>query len=274
MKKIVIIIGSILMLCATNLNGQINYEHTYSLEHSQENFMITNLGNNNYKYVIINFHDSNFSLYNLDFTPFILNISVPLMDTTSTTLLISHITSTLFDCDSTNIEYVVSSPFPNPPRTFYIYRTDGTLLFSKDSVAMPYCTLCGAGGADIEGITNTSTGAKLLLFNKNNQYFVYGLCGTLPENVFDFTTTNRSFVRIFPNPTSNTLTFEINLPDNINDYELIIFDNGANELMREKINTNNNKKVVDVSNYSSGTYFYSLSTKNRPYQSGKFMITK
>jgi hypothetical protein len=155
--------------------SQITYEHTYALPHVEENFRIINLGNNNYKYAIINYHDSNFSLYNLDHTPFMLNISVPLLDDTSGTE-ISYITSSLFDCDSNNIEYVLTN-FVVPLRLakFYIFRTDGTLLFFKDSVTMPYCTGCGAGGAEVKGINNTSTGTKLFLFNDKNQYFIYGL---------------------------------------------------------------------------------------------------
>jgi len=104
--------------------------------------------------------------------------------------------------------------------------------------------------------------------------YIYSLCGTLPENVFDFTYFNQSFVKIFPNPSSGTLTFQIIQPDNINEYELVILDNDAQEIRREKISHGIDKFVIDVSSFSSGTYFYSLCTKSKAYQSGKFILTK
>lgn len=259
------------MLSTTNIKAQVNYENTYSLTHPEENFFITNLGNNEYKYVVVNYHDSNFSLYNLNHTPFMLNISVPqLTDTTS--INIGYITSTLFDCDSTNIEYVLAEPDPNPTDKFYVIRTDGTIIFSKDSVTFPYCTLCVAGGQDIEGITNTSAGAKMLLFNKNNQYFVYGLCGTLPENIMEINQ-SISYVKVFPNPTANQINFKITPPNNLEKYELSIF-NSAFQTIKTNIINGEAKINIDCESLGSGTYFYSLQNKNKVLQSGKFIVTK
>jgi hypothetical protein len=269
MKKLLLFILTQTLL----FNGfsQVNYEHTYSLPYSEENFRITNLGNNNYKYVVANYHDSNFSLYNLDHTPYMLNIPVPLLTTTGS-YNISYITSTLFDCDSTNIEYVLLNVDAQPTSKFYIYRTDGTIIFSRDSVTMPYCTLCGAGGADQEGITNTSTGAKMFLFNHNNQYFVYGLCGTLPENIMEINQ-SASYVKVFPNPTSNQINFNIAPPGNIEEYELIIF-NSAFQTIKTSIISGEAKINLDCEPFSSGTYYYSLQNKNKVFQTGKFIVTK
>ncbi len=273
MKKIVIIIGSILMLCNTNIKAQINYENTYSLPNTHCNFRITNLGNNNYKYVVVNYHDHYFSLYNLDHTPLMLNISVPLLvDTGNGSYNIAYITSTLFDCDSNTIEYALFEINATPTTKFYIYRTDGSLFFSRDSVTMPYCSLCGAGGADVEGITNTATGAKMLLFNSNNQFFVYNLCGTLPETISEIQQGNH-YVQVYPNPTTGEITFEIDAPSNMEDYQLYIYDATLQKVKSE--NCSGRKTLtIDNSILSSGNYFYSLQTKNKIVQTGKFIITK
>jgi len=275
MKKqftILIIIACILLSSASN--AQVTLEQTYSLPHTQENFRIINLGNNNYKYVIVNYHDSNFSLYNLDHSPFMLNISVPLLDTIGPGYDISYITSSLFDCDSTNIEYVLTAVSAPTKYTFYIYRTDGTLLFSKDSVTMSYCSLCGAGGADVEGITNTSSGAKLLLFNNQNKniFFVYSLCGNLPVNIMEINQST-SYVKVFPNPTSDQINFNITPPGNIEKYELIIFNSVFQTIKTTEIN-GETKINLDCTPLSSGTYFYSLQNKNKVYQAGKFILQK
>ncbi len=125
-------------------------------------------------------------------------------------------------------------------------------------------------------IRNTSDGAKLFLYKHAAPWpiYIYSLCGTLPTEVLDFTDYNLSFVKIFPNPSSGELTFQITSPDNINQYQLVILDNNAKEIMRQKINLSNDKYTIDVKILSSGTYFYSLCTKDKTYQSGKFIITK
>ena len=274
MKKLfttLILIASLFCLPII-LNAQITLEHSYSLPHPEENFMITNLGNNNYKYVVIDYHDSYFSLYNLDNTPFMLNVSNSLINDTNG-YQISYITSTLFDCDSTNIEYVLTNPvLPFRMTKFYIFRTDGTILFKKDSVTMPYCSLCGAGGSDVEGITNTSAGTKLLLLNDSNQYFVYDLCGTLPENITEINQST-SYVKVFPNPTSDQINFQITPPGNIEKYELTIFNSVFQTIKIIKI-SGETKINIDCNPLSSGIYFYSLQNKNKIFQKGKFIITK
>jgi hypothetical protein len=60
----------------------------------------------------------------------------------------------------------------------------------------------------------------------------------------------------------------------MNEYELVIVDNSAREVKREKVNSLNINYSIDMRNYSSGTYYYSLCTKNKSYQSGKFILTK
>lgn len=234
------------------------------------------------KYFITDTLNQTFSLYNMDFTPFITNIAVP--DPWAWTS-ISHfeayyITRSLFDCDTSNIEFVFAAPvasFGYEP--FRILRTDGTLLFQRDSSFLVYCFGdCGNGGeTGITSIVNTSAGTKMVLTSYasgNEQNFIYSLCGTLPTDVYDLTQQHRSYVTVFPNPTSSTLTFKINPPDNKNEYELVIVDNNAREVKREKVNSQNRNYVINASNMSSGTYFYSLCTKNKSYQSGKFILTK
>ena len=267
----IIVVMSIILLIGFKGNAQINYEGTYSLPYQQYQFRITNLGNNNFKYALIDYHYSRFSLYNLNNTPFLLNVSVPLLDTLGG-YDIGYITSTLFDCDSTNIEYVLATTTPNPLRKFYVFRTDGTMIFSRDSVTLPYCTECVAGGGDIEGITNTSDGAKMMLMRSDYKFFVYGLCDDLPVNIIEINQST-SYVIVFPNPSSNQVNFNINPPGNIDNYVLTIFDAAFQTIKNIKLN-GETKVSLDCMPLSSGTYFYSLQSKNKVYQTGKFIITK
>jgi hypothetical protein len=61
---------------------------------------------------------------------------------------------------------------------------------------------------------------------------------------------------------------------NINQYELVVMDNNAQEVIRQKVNAPNINYTIDLSNFSSGVYFYTLCTKQKSYQSGKFILEK
>src|SRR5207248_10993663 len=43
---------------------------------------------------------------------------------------VAYITKSLFDCDTTTLEYVLENGIY--PANFYIYRTNGTLLFQRE----------------------------------------------------------------------------------------------------------------------------------------------
>jgi hypothetical protein len=212
----------------------------------------------------------------MDFTPFMTNIAVP-EPFANLTFQVIYVSRSLFDCDSSNIEYAYEAS-TNSAKTFYIMRTDGTQLFRLDSANGPFCAGGCLGFSDfIRPIRNTSDGTKLFLQSYttgHQEIFIYSLCGTLVEDVFDFSLKDLTFVSIFPNPSSDILTFKIYPPDNINEFELIIVDNNAREMKREKVNSENYSYVLDASNMSGGTYFYSLCSKSITYQSGKFILTK
>jgi hypothetical protein len=214
----------------------------------------------------------------MDWTPFLLNIEVPEPFIKHGQIIgsfqVLYITRTLFDCDSSNLEYAYYNP-GSPYVKFYIMSVDGTHLFEKDSSRGPYGYGNMMGGSDfIRPIVNTPNGAKLFVQNFKGMNFIYSLCGSLPTDVFDFNFAEKNSVKIYPNPASNTLTFEINLPDNQNQYELVIMDVSSNQLVRKSLNAQSLNYSINVENLSSGTYMYSVCSKNKAVQNGKFIITK
>lgn len=231
------------------------------------------------KYYVGDTVTNTFNLYNMDFTPFLMNVVVPepfiKLGAVPSIFRAIYITRALFDCDTSNIEYAYESASTGW-ETFYIMRTDGTELFRLDSANGPYCFGDCLGGADwVKPIVNTSSGTKLFLQRFWGGVNIYSLCGTLPR-VFDFTNDNMNqiFMSIFPNPTSGSLTFEINSPSNMEEFELVIVDNNGRDMRRQKVNFRNHQYTIDVSDFDNGTYIYSLCSKNKSYQNGKFLINK
>ena len=224
-------------------------------------FYPVQIGPNETKYLFSDTVTNTFSLVNMDFTPFMVNIAVPEpFDFYHSQFQVLYISRALFDCDTSNIEYAYQAE-SNASKPFRIMRTDGTLLFQLDSAFGTYCIGGCLGFSDfIRPIRNTSDGTKLFLnkYNPGQNIYIYSLCGFLTEDVFDLSNSNQSFVKIFPNPTSSTLTFNFNLPDNINEYQLIILDSNGKQIKQEKVGAGNNTHIIDVSTFSSGTYYYTL----------------
>jgi hypothetical protein len=278
MKKQIIFLILITYITINNANikAQITLQYTLDSVTIGDQFYCTDLGNNDFKYVLLDPISNGFQLFNMDMTSYI-TVHIPVVgDSIKNGFIVTYITKSLFDCDSSNIEYMYEAPYYNW-HTFYIYRTDGTLLFQADSSRGPYAFGSGGGSHDIRPIMNTSDGAKLFLQYHNVQYNsgirIYSLCGTLPTTVYDFSN-QIQFVKIYPNPSNMELNFEITPPNNQDEFQLIIFDGNAKEQKRESIALSHNKYTLNVSNMSSGTYFFSLISKIKVYQTGKFIVTK
>jgi len=213
----------------------------------------------------------------MDMSPFMTNIQIPVNgDSITQGFTVIYITKSLFDCDSTTIEYVFERQY-DLTHAFRVYRTDGTLLLQVDSANGPYGFGTYGGSHEVRPILNTSDGAKLFLQKVDNnnvgKVLVYALCGTLPAIVYDFSVLN-SFVRVYPNPSSSELNFEVNLPNNQEEFKIIITDANVKEIRKNQISLTYGKCSVNINDYSSGCYFYSLVGNNRVYQTGKFIINK
>jgi hypothetical protein len=277
MKKLLIAFA---ITASTNSKAQITLDVTLDSANLVYFFNPVQISSTETKYFWADTIANTFTLYNLDLTPFLSNVAVPepfikYLNPGVAIFRAIYVTRTLFDCDSSNIEYAYEAA-TNGYQTFYIMRTDGTELFRLDSANGPYCFGDCLGGADwIKPIINTSEGAKMFLQRPGpGNINIYSLCGSLPLETFDFTTTPSQYVHVFPSPASNSLTFEIHQPSNMNEeYELVVVDNNAREIKREKIN-GRNQIILDTHDFNNGNYIYSLCTKTKSYQTGKFIITK
>lgn len=262
------------MLSNANVKAQITYEKSYPTASAQYGYLfITNLGYDNYKYVLHDCYSDQFSLYNLDHSLF-KNVQIPITTDSCMRYSIGFISSELFDCDSSTIEYVLLPEAPIYP--FRIYRTDGTMLFFKDSVYGWWCYGCQEASTEIRTIENTPAGTKMFLHSPwglgPDSVFVYGLCGTLPVNISEINQSN-SIVKIFPNPSTSQINFEIIVPINIEEYELTIFNSAFQSVKIYIVKETNARINLSTESLSSGTYFYSLKSRSKIFQTGKFIIS-
>jgi hypothetical protein len=253
--------------------SQINLEQQYNIY--KKTFYVSDIGNNNYKYII---SDSiGFSLYNLDHTPYLLNVVSPItLWSPPTFYQISYVSNSLFDCDSSNIEYVVTQW--NHPANFYIYRTDNTLLFQKDSVTGYFSVAYADGSQYLQPIENTPSGTKLFLSDNKSgviadNLYVYSLCGTLPASINKVLEDNNSIL-VYPNPTNGLINFKLRKSAQNEKYKLTIFNSFFQKIDEVLINGNDYSIDIKQKSYSAGLYLFDLKSADRIIQTGKFVITK
>lgn len=272
MKKTILLLA--ILICAICSKAQLTLEYandTLAFGY----FYCTEIARGESKYVSLNVDANSFSLYNMDMSPYLLNIHIPVSDSIKNGFAVVYITKTLFDCDSTNIEYVYQHPFDRAP--FRVLRTDGTVLLYVDSARGPFQFGGISGGAyDTRPIKNTSAGTKLFLDKLNpwgKGILIYSLCDSL---VADYLTISQTpiYLKAFPNPTGSQINFEYQLPSNLENFEIVLINNEGKAVKRESIDASLSKHTLDISSLASGSYIYSLVSQTKTFKSGKFFFTK
>jgi len=258
-------------------SAQITLEHTFDSVRYGRDFYITDLGSNNSKYVFIDTASNSFSLLNLDGTPFLTGIATP--DPIMPDYSVAYVTNTLFDCDSTTIEYAFMS-YLNGSRPFRVLRTDGTVLLDVPNAQGPVCYGCVAGTKEITPIVNTQDGAKLVLFRPlgpgaGDRNMIYDLCGTLPTTnyVIDLSGSG-AMVKVYPNPTTGSVIFEVVAPTNLADCRLVVIDALGQVVLNQMIVNQNELIQINTQQIGSGQYYYTLSNETKPLHTGKFIVSR
>ena len=255
----------LLLLFTPAVYGQVTLEHIYpNALLSAPSLMYTQLDSVTPKYILFDIQNSKFTIYNLNHTIFqIVNIPAILSQDLYT---VAYITKSLFDCDSSNIEYAISSlgntDIISYPKHFYVYRTDGTQIANVDScIFINYSDGWKYGPLYNEPIVNTPLGARLLLRGLDNSVRVYSLCGTLPTSgINPNQEPEYSLGNAYPNPTTNLISIPYVLPDNENSGTIKIYDLIGNELKSYTVDKTFNNLTLSTADLPGGTYFYQLET--------------
>ena len=237
--------------------AQISLDTIYL--NSAYKFYYINLGNGVYNYLRID--TNNFTLYNLDHS---VNISgfFPVVQTTPIKYKAQFFTNSLFDCDSSNIEYILFEWDCTVPICIYntkIYRTDGTLLFSQDSVS----GVLSMGGPGIFSsyINNTPLGTKMILEHYNKDVFIYNLCDSLPTNYFFLQNDQEpSYMNAFPNPASKYTIVKYKLPENAENATLVFYNQNGVEVKRFLVDKTFDHLRISTDDLPSGIYYYQINS--------------
>ena len=263
----------ILLFAFQPLEAQIIYEASYPFLESR--VQITNIGDDEYKYIYTDYSVNELKIFNLNHTSYA-TISVPIVLENAGKYIIAYVTKSLFDCDTNKLEYAIISP-TNWRNSFYIYREDGTQLFKQDSTLAPYCFGCFSGSYDMRPIVNTPEGAKLLIAKSDVGTFenieVYSLCGSLPNQIDEPSRINMDFVKVYPNPSTSVVHFDIDRPNNFELLTIEVFSAEGRYLKGKDVGAAR-KQSIEMEFQTSGLHLFYIRSENRVYQSGKFIISK
>ncbi len=266
--------------------AQMVFENLYT---SPSRFSLINLGSNEYKYYILEDFSipNHFKLYNMNHSLF-LTVNTPITYTTNSIYHIAYVSRTLFDCDSSNIEYALlfvgnggpgyASPY------FAVYRTNGFLFQKIDTVRYllngnpGYVTPLGL----MLPIVNTPYGTKLMLCKPNLDVVVYSLCGTLPTecpvdiitNIEDFSQGKKAARNLpYPNPMEESIHLPYDIPNNGKPGKMKVY-NSMGQLVKEfEIDGNFKNIILFKGDLPSGTYIYNTVHDGELSASLKFVLT-
>ncbi len=269
MKKTTIVF--LFMLTVFCAQAQITFEHNYpnTTFTNKKDFGIVKLDSLMHKYYYIDYPISLITLYNLDHSIY-KTITIPVSyNTTLSNFAIYYISKSLFDCDESNLEYLLGYNNNSIYDTSYVrvYREDGSLLFSVDSAGLA----TSVGGATLikPGIYPTEQGTKMILNKRDKSWNIYSLCGNFPSMVSEVNLNDTK--NPFPNPTSNLITIPYDLPEGVTYANLKIFDMEGKEIRSFKVDGNFSNIILNTSEFVSGNYVYYLVTEKGISGTKKFI---
>lgn len=244
MKKIKLII--LALLASTSLNAQITLENTYNVSGSTAYLTALELSNSGYKYVVtepslfqVKLYNTNHSLWK--------TISVPTISG-YTLIGVYNISEGLFNIDN-QVECVAYyADYTANPVQLYVKVIDENGTVIKDIPNRSYA-----------GVVSTSANTFKLIVNDNDMLReVYSLPGTSSNLGIPNDGVTEIIGLSYPNPSTQFITIPYNLNENSDLGIIKIYNVNGQIIETFNIDSNFNNLVLDISNYSAGSYRYSI----------------
>ena len=200
--------------------------------------------------------------------------------TLSTSYGLLYISDGLFNKDSlveflfTTAEQVIINGSSTTRFETYVFNENLELLF-RDSIAGPWYSNLEVPQTYLP-IVNTSQGTKMILNGgPSNVARVYGLAGLLTTvaepNGSGNSKDDEGFFKLFPNPSSNQVTVQYQLPADIATAQLVFYDVAGNRVKQFTVDHSFGDLLLSTADLAAGTYYCRVETAKGSL-SGKKMI--
>jgi hypothetical protein len=240
------------------------------------------------KFVRVNTASNNITLYNLDHSVY-RQITVPQQQANYN---VTYLTETLFDTDSTDLDYALISSLSSNPNIpyFRIYNENGSLIFARDSCSFTWSISAIPQPHTQLPIINTDSGTVMILSyltpSPSAQQFVYRLPGSLDCNLCVTPSVGSEMNGTgeihhgmlmpdpYPNPTGDKTRIDFTLPKGEKHGTIILYDLQGKEIKRYAVDDNFNYLLVSCSEIAAGTYYYQLLAGEKCIAGKKIVVVK
>ncbi len=223
-------------------------------------------------------YSDHFELYNLDFTLF---KSIDHPEVLGNAYYIHYITRSMFDCDTTQVEYLANVDSTDPlVRGVRIYREDGSELLNVPNFRL---TNIGIGNQDptLSSVTADGSGSYLM-FGQSTPGFdrkLYHFCGQPPQlsarNMQGEILGGRPGVAtqgfgLYPNPAHDHIRIEYDL-EGYQSATVSIYSISGTLVKQVMVGQAFKSFLLDISSIPAGTYVVHVATKEGLKLSEKFI---
>lgn len=258
----------ILIISVVTVFGQITLQKTYNYSTSVVKF--ETIG---YKYYLMDVPASHCRIYNMDHSLFkTINCPVPsgyyLSD-------VKYLSEGLFNSDS-QIELIC---------TYYKYVSSGNsyyYIYGSKIIGESGNTLLTIDGAQYVYPIQTGTSEyKLFAYCYDYSVYpekvwtnIYNLPGIPVYSASLSNQTQDVLLKAWPNPASEIIRLEYQLPDQVKSANLNVYDSNGRRVQNFVIDSHSDHIALSVTDLSPGTYFYNIEYNNQQTAAKKIVVRR
>jgi len=265
MKKYLFLIIIPLIIIQSKVISQITLINSYNIA-----VYVANIDDVGYKYYGINFETNQVLMYNTDQTLWkTIDIDVPNNNSISE---VAYVSSKLFNNDS-NIELlIVFNEYIEISDTsgYFIYTTK---VINENGVT--FLEVYGGGFSTVYEISEDEANLVVYIYDFSVNPFevsssIYSIPGILTSSAE--ISSGLILENAFPNPTKSFITIPYKLKNQINNANIVIYNELGIEVYREVLSLNTNNYRLNTSLFSKGVYFYNITADGNTSSTKKIII--
>ena len=136
------------------------------------------------------------------------------------------------------------------------------MLFSGHYMADDYTTVLGQEQSVTFELWNAANPDEKFVINVIFKYSLTGVAEVTAQNV----------ISAYPTPATDVVNFDYDLSGSVNSAAVVVYNMAGQEVMRNDLNGMSGKLSMNVSDLSSGVYFYSLVINGKTEKSNKIVV--
>jgi hypothetical protein len=270
------------MLVSFTANAQLEFVGTYNAL-----ARLIYLSDNEPAIMIYNQNSGQIQLYNPDLT-LISTFTIPVPYVGSAQYHLFHVSRTLFDCDTTNIEYLISYNSFNISEAYVrVYREDGSVIFNLPEHIFVNESFVSANPTIGPSMINDGDGVIFVFQNSGTTNFggptsIYRSCGSIPQSCGSCPDGDMEVgihqnpiqghrVKLYPNPGNGQFALEYELSSDYNSATLSMFDMTGREVLQKRVGPSMSYILVNTNNLKAGRYEVVLRTEDGSFISASYV---